>query len=325
MKKLVTIVCALVISIGAFAQKDEVKALEKAIKKGDYAAAKAALQVAQPLEASMDDKTKDKYLYLSAQALYAGGTCTDDDLMNTVEALNSIGEKSKYSEDAGELRESIFAEVSRKAQSAAGEENNKVAAKRFEQLYRIKPADTTWLYYAASYAVNDGDYDTSLEYYHELKDLGYTGIKTNFMATKKETGVEEYFSSKKQMDLAVLSKEYINPRTEKQASKKAEIVKNIALIYVAQGKDDAALEAMAEARKENPDDLGLLLSEANVYLKMGDRDKFKALMEEATKQDPNNAELLYNLVVLAADGGDNEAAKNYYEKAIALNPNYTDA
>ena len=34
---------------------------------------------------------------------------------------------------------------------------------------------------------------------------------------------------------------------------------------------------MADARASNPDDLGLLLSEANVHLKMGNRDKFKDL------------------------------------------------
>ena len=82
---------------------------------------------------------------------------------------------------------------------------------------------------------------------------------------------------------------------------------------------------MADARAENPEDIGLLLSEANVYLKMGNRVKFKELMEEATQKDPNNAELQYNLGVLAAEGGNPEAAIKYYEKAIAINPTYVDA
>jgi len=325
MKKLVTIVCAAVISFSAFAQKNEVKAMEKALKKEDYAGAKAALKTADPLVGNMDEKTKDKFLFLKAQTLYAGGACTDEDLMASLKALESLSEGSKYDSDAEELTTTMYNEVSRAAYAAVDEKDFKVASKKFEQIFRIKPADTTMLYYAASYAVNEGDYDTSLKHYKELKELGYTGISMNYYATNKETGQEEAFPNNKSREFALKSKAYIKPRDVKQKSRRAEIVKNIALIYVAQGKDEKALESMADARKENPDDLGLLLSEANVYLKMGDSDKFKSLMEEATEKDPNNPELQYNLGVLAAESGDNEAAEGYYQKAIDLNPEYTDA
>ena len=78
---------------------------------------------------------------------------------------------------------------------------------------------------------------------------------------------------------------------------------------------------MKEARKANPDDINLLLSEANIHYKMGNTDEFKRLLEEATQKDPNNAELQYNLGVIAADSGDNESAKAYYNKSIELDPN----
>jgi tetratricopeptide (TPR) repeat protein len=328
MKKLVTLICALVIT-GLYAQKSEVKALEKALKKPDYAAAKAAMQSAETLMGSMDEKTKEKYLVLKARTLYAGGSCTDDDLMKSLEALSSLKEmtsgKSRYQDEVDELRDQMYGEISREAQAAIDQGDNKTASKRFEQIYRIKPVDTTMLYYAASYAVNGGDYDTSLKYYNELVDLEYTGIQMNYYATNVANGEEEVFNDEKSRDFAVMSKEYTNPRDAMSSSKRGEIVKNIALIYVAQDKTDEALSAMAAARAENPEDLGLLLSEANVHLKMGNKEKFKALMEEATKQDPNNAELQYNLGVLAAEGGDTDAAKNYYKRALEIDPNYTDA
>ncbi len=149
----------------------------------------------------------------------------------------------------------------------------------------------------ASSAVTDHDYDTSLEYYIQLKNLGYTGIQMNYYATNVESGEEESFSSKQTRDFSVKAKSHSDPKDDKSESKTAEIVKNIALIYVSQGENEKALGAMADARAENPDDLGLLLSEANVYLKMGNREKFKALMEEATRRDPDNAELQYNPVL----------------------------
>ena len=155
--------------------------------------------------------------------------------------------------------------------------------------------------------------------------MGYSGEQMNYYATNKETGEEEAFGNKTTRDLSVRAGSHNNSKNKKSESKKAEIVKNIALIYVSQDNDEKALAAMADARKENPDDIGLLISEANVYLKMGNREKFKALMEEATQKDPNNAELQYNLGVLAAEAGNREQAKEYYKKAISIEPNYVDA
>jgi tetratricopeptide (TPR) repeat protein len=190
----------------------------------------------------------------------------------------------------------------------------------------MSPKDTLYLYYAASSAVTDQDYETALDYYIQLKNMGYTGVQMNYYATNKETGEEEAFPSKDTRDLSVkMTKSHINPRNVKSESRAAEIVKNIALIYVSEGDNEKALGAMADARAENPDDLGLLLSEANVYLKMGNREKFKALMEEATEKDPNNAELQYNLGVLAAEGGNIEESIGYYNKAIEIDPSYVDA
>jgi tetratricopeptide (TPR) repeat protein len=82
---------------------------------------------------------------------------------------------------------------------------------------------------------------------------------------------------------------------------------------------------MREARAENPDDLNLVLTEANVHYTMGNTEKFKELLEYATERDPNNAELQYNLGVIAADADDFENAKKYYQRAIALNSKYTNA
>ncbi|NNE31823.1 MAG: tetratricopeptide repeat protein [Winogradskyella sp.] len=332
MKKLMTLVLLLAVTSMSFAQKNEVKAIEKALKNSNFADAKSAVSAAEALKGNMDDKLKAKYYFLKAQALYANGAGSDaniDEAISTLDKLkdleSSMG-KLKYTDEANEMKMAMTRSFLEKANNAITNKDYKVAASRFEKVYKMSPQDTIYLYYAASSAVNAQDFDNALEYYLDLKNMGYTGATMNYMATNIETGEEETFADKQQRDLSVrIAKTYDNPRDERGSSKTAEIVKNIALIYVSKDENEKALAAMAEARKENPDDLGLLLSEANVYLKMGNKEKFKALMEEATQKDPDNAELQYNLGVLAAEGGNREGAIKYYEKAIAVNPSYADA
>lgn len=332
MKKLLTLVLLLAITTMSFAQKDEIKAIEKALKDANFADAKIAVTSAEALVGSMDDKMKSKFYFLKAQSLYANGAGSDTDIDAAITSLNMVKDiesamgKLKYTEEANEMTASMMNSFLTNANEAFTNKQYKAAAKGFEKVYKMSPKDTLYLYYAASSAVTDRDYDTALEYYIQLKNMGYTGIQMNYYAKNVETGVEEAFPSKDTRDLSVkLSKTHIDPRNEKSKSKLAEIVKNIALIYVSQGENEKALGAMADARAENPDDLGLLLSEANVYLKMGNREKFKALMEEATQKDPNNAELQYNLGVLAAEANNVDESIKYYEKAIAIDPSYVDA
>ncbi|MBT4246397.1 MAG: tetratricopeptide repeat protein, partial [Flavobacteriaceae bacterium] len=113
-----------------------------------------------------------------------------------------------------------------------------------------------------------------------------------------------------------------NPRIGKTESRLPEIVKNIALIYVQKGEVDLAISAIKEAREINPEDVNLLLSEADLYIKLGNKLKFKELMQEAITKDPNNAILYYNLGVINGDQGKFEDAMTYYKKALELDNSY---
>ena len=329
MKKQIILVLTLIIGSFSFAQKDEIKAAEKAIKNGNYADAKAAINSGDALIGSADDKTKAKFYFLKAQAFYANGVGSNEDIDKAIESLNMVesieGSGGKYAPDVAQLRQAMLSNFLTKGQNDLKEKQFVQSSSDFEKAYRMSPKDTTYLYYAASTAVSGNDYDTALKYYKELKDLKYTGATMEYTAINKETNTEENFDNKNLRDLSVKAGTHINPEDKKGESKFAEIVKNIALIYLAQGKNEEAAAAMKEARKENPDDINLLISEANVMLKMDKRDEFKRLMEEATLKDPTNAELHYNLGVIAAEGGDKEGAMKYYEKAIELDPNYADA
>nr|WP_321236930.1 tetratricopeptide repeat protein [uncultured Psychroserpens sp.] len=330
MKKLIVVALALLVSTLSFAQKSELKAAEKAIKTGNFADAKSAIQSAESLIGNADAKTKAKYYFLKGKAFYADGSGSNADVDKAIESFNMVSEaegssKGKYTVQVEGLKTQILNNFLTKANSALQSKDYVKSAIGFDKAYRMSPQDTLYLYYAASTAVSGQDYETSLKYYEELRDLGYQGIAMEYVAINKESGEEELFDNKELRDLSVRAGTHIAPSEKQTESKSAEIVKNIALIHISNGDNEKAVAAMKDARAQNPDDLGLLISEANIQLKMGNKDRFKELMQEATTKDPNNAELQYNLGVIAAEAGEIDSAKAYYEKAISLDPSYADA
>jgi tetratricopeptide (TPR) repeat protein len=96
----------------------------------------------------------------------------------------------------------------------------------------------------------------------------------------------------------------------------------MALILIDQGKQDQAILAIQEARKINPEDVTLIMSEADLYLKTNDMTKYAAAVKEVIEKDPTNPDLFYNLGVTSYKNNDAKNAEVYYLKAIELKPNY---
>ena len=198
-----------------------------------------------------------------------------------------------------------------------------------------KDNNIDYLYFAASGAVNAENFDLALEYYLQLKEKNYTGIKDEYFITNVESGVEEKVTET-EYKIYQSSKEYINPRIGQTESRYPEIVKNIALIYVKKGEDELAIEAINEARSIQPDDLYLILNEADLYIRLSNnasddslrsqyRLKFKEIMTLAVEKDPENGILYYNLGIISSEQGESDDAKSYFEKAIEFKPDYTDS
>lgn len=311
------------VSIVAIAQKKEIKDAGKAVEKGSYAEAKSFLNKAEPMLSEANDSYKtDYYLYKGQAFLGTGENSTLADLMTASEAFKKAQEMG-----SNEAADGISAVTNALVQSAINDQNAEKyseAANKLYAGYQMNKQDTLYLYYAAANAINAKDYDTALKYYENLKDLGYTGIATEYVAVDKETGEEEIMN-KTQRDLMVKSGAYIKPQDRVTEPKTGEIAKNIALIYIQQGKNDMAIAAMNDAKAANPGDISLLQSEANIYYEMGDKAKYKEIMEDILSKDSKNPTLYYNLGVTAYETGDTEAAVSYYKKALELNPEMTEA
>ncbi|PKB14998.1 lipopolysaccharide assembly protein LapB [Flavobacterium sp. 5] len=330
----VIIASALFLSVTSFAQKNEIKAAEKALKDGKSDEAITILTAAEYLTANAPDAEKAQFLFVKGNAyldLSNKKVDADKNLILAAKAYQDliaaekVTGKSKYSAQAATSIAEIRGKLINGAIDDTKVDKNAQGAEKLYQAYLLEKKDTINLYYAASTYVNAKDYDSALKLYKELKDLNYSGKATYYYAVNKVNSQEDFFTTAVDRDRLVKMGTHEKPRTENVPSKRGEIYKNVALIYVQQGKVDEAKKAVSDARKANPEDTSLILTEANLYLETKDMDTYKKLISEALTKNPNDVDLIFNLGVISAQAKNNAEAEKFYAKVMELNPKYTNA
>jgi tetratricopeptide (TPR) repeat protein len=316
MKIRLSLVLSLLLTF-AYGQKKELKKAEKLFASGNFTEATQILDDNQSLLEGAEDKISTAYMFLRGKLAQQNGEF-EKALDYFTQLKDDVRLKADVQTQVGTLSSAII--------TSAIEDNEAKdfvsSAQKLYLAYTIDPdANQDYLYFAASNSVNGSDYEAALKYYNLLKDLNYTGITKKYFVTEVASN-QEMEVSETEFNIFQKSGDYTNPREEETPSKYPEIVKNIALIYAQQGQRDMAINAVQEAREANPDDLNLILTEANLYIELGDKERFKSLISQAIAQDPNNANLYFNLGVVNADLGDKDAARTYYQKAIELDPNF---
>ena len=336
MKKLAILMMIMICS-NSFSQKKELRQINKLISESFFNEAESSLEAISSLVEVSDDKIKAQYYFYLAKV--SNELEKFNDAITAYENLKSIND-SAYSTVIKTEFEFLYSQIETSIINSAVEDNRNsnylVASDKLIMAYRMnEEKNKDYLYYAAGSAVNSKEYDKALDYYVELKENNYTGVIDEYYITNNGTGEEEKVSET-EYDLLKNSKDYSNPRVGQTESRYPEIVKNIALIYVQQGKNDVAIEAIQEARSIQPDDTSLILNEADLYIRISNnsddeserdlyRKKFKDLMELAITKDPENGILYYNLGVISSEQGENDSALEYYKKAIEFKPDYVDA
>lgn len=336
MKKL-AILMMLMICSNSFTQKKELRQINKLISESFFNEAESSLDAISSLVEISDDKIKAQYYFYLSKV--SNELEKFNDAITAYENLKSIND-SAYSTIIKTEFDFLYSQIETSIINSAVEDNRNsnysVASDKLFMAYRMNEENNKdYLYYAAGSAVNSKEYGKALNYYIELKENNYTGVIDEYYIINNETGEEEKVSET-EFDLLKNSKDYSNPRVGQTESRYPEIVKNIALIYVQQGKNDVAIEAIQEARSIQPDDTSLILNEADLYIRISNnsddeserdlyRKKFKELMELAITKDPENGILYYNLGVISSEQGEDDSALEYYKKAIEFKPDYVDA
>lgn len=349
MKKLTFLLTAF-LSIATFAQKDELKALKKIYAKTTLTASdlvdynskiaslegvareesdkvylefyKANLPLVQIKSLGNNTATQDQMLkYISVQSIQY----LESVLNSTLDYEKKSG-KLIYTDDIKKTIQTYKPLLWNYIVTLDAQQKFSDISKASYAIYKMAVSDQERLYIAANYAFKAKDYDRSLELFKELNDLNYTGEATLYVAKNNATGQDDTYASAKDRDTYVKLGTHSDPRIEKIPSKRGDIYTLISYMYIEKNDIPSAKKAIVDARKANPDDTSLIITEADLYLKTNDFETYKKLISEALLKNPNDADLFYNLGVISGKTkeGKAEAEKNYL-KAIEINPKYKNA
>jgi len=310
------------LTMTTFAQKDQVKNAEDAIEDKNFTEAKAQLKVAEANLSELNDKWQEKF-YLYKGKAYSSGNPSNEDVQTAAMAYAKAVELGN--EDASAALTKMKNDLINSAIEDQGKEDYQSAADKLYTSYQMSKQDTVYLYYAANNLVNAQEYGKAVEYLEELSDLGYDGSGKSFTAVNIETGEKENMGSKEQMDLMVKTGQYKDPKVEPIPSKKGEIASLVARIYINQEQYDKAIESIDAAKAANPNDVDLLLSEANMYYQMGEKEKAISILEEAGNMDKSNPGVYNNIGLMYAEIENTEKAVESYKTALEIDSEYNEA
>ncbi|MBA4154515.1 hypothetical protein [Flavobacterium sp.] len=325
---------ALMLSLSTMAQKDQLKALEKATKNYETTAVKNALAAAEAVIASAPDAEKAHFYFLKGNALLELSNHNVESGNNLILAAKSYQDlialeksmgKSKYTSQAEASLATVRDNLVNSAIADNKADKYKEGTEKLYQAYRISPKDTVYLYYAANGAIRTKDYDTAIEYLKQLKDLNYTGKATEYFATDKATKAETSFGTKAERDLYIKAGTHEKPREEKVPSVRGEVYRNYSILLAEKGQVDKALLEIQAARKLYPNDMDFVLIEADFYSRKGDVENYVRIIKEASDKNPKDADLVYNLGVAYTKMNNEVEATKYFKKTIEMKPDYVNA
>jgi hypothetical protein len=335
MKKNYFIVLILLLFTGIIeAQKEKIKEAEKEMNSGNHQDAITILKSIEYQVYNSKDEERAQYYFIQGSSYLGLADKKIGESNNLILASKSYRETIKIESESGKRRysgqiQSSFKNIKEKLIKIAVNDFKEKkyidsANERYEA-YLTDTKDTINLYNSAIAFLNGKDYATALTHYETLKTINFSGIGISFYATKRMTKTEESFLTESDRDLSITAGTHEKPRTEKKTSKRGEIYKNMAMLYIRKGDLEKAKKVISDARMKNPEDIFLTLAEADLYLENKDYTSYKKTIEPILKKNQNDVNLVYNLGVLSAKAKNAADAENFYLKAITLDPKYINA
>lgn len=272
-KNLKMLSLSLMICIGAFAQKEELKEAQSYYAKGKNQEALAVLKKIEYQILNAPDEVKTDYFFTK------GNVYKDLATKNVDAASNFALASAAYQDVLLYENESRNYKYAFKASSALKEMKSKLvdgayndykigkfkeSADKSYEVYLFDKKDTLNLFNAASSSLAGKDYNAAIKYFEELRKINYSGKGMVFYATNKKTKQEEVFISMSARESSINEGLYEKPRNFNPPSKKEEILVSLGFSYLERNDFRNAEKYYEDGLKINQDCLTCCLNLAYV-------------------------------------------------------------
>ncbi|MCC9019285.1 tetratricopeptide repeat protein [Flavobacterium lipolyticum] len=274
MKKNLKIVSLfLMISIGVFAQKEELKEAQSYYAKGKNQEALAVLKKIEYQILNAPDEVKTDYFFTKGNVYKDLATKNVDAASNFALASAAYQDVLLYENESRNYKYAFKASSALKEMKfklVDGAYNDykigkfKESADKSYEVYLFDKKDTLNLFNAASSSLAGKDYNAAIKYFEELKKINYSGKGMVFYATNKKTKQEEVFISMSARESSINEGLYEKPRNFNPPSKKEEILVSLGFSYLERNDFRNAEKYYEDGLKINQDCLTCCLNLAYV-------------------------------------------------------------
>ena len=319
----------LLINVGVFAQKDQIKEAQSFYDKGKVEESITVLKKIEYLIVNAPDVTKSDFYYLKGNNYKDLATKNIDPKNNFTIASGAYQDVLLYENDSRNYKYAFKADLALKdiksklvngAIKDFKEGRYKESADKSYEVYLFDKKDTLNLYNAAAASLTGKDYVSSIKYYEELKKKNYTGKGIIFYATHKKTKLEDAFVSLGARDLAVSEGVYEKPRNFSPPSKKEEILINLAFSYLERNDFANAEKSYLDALQINPNCMNCYIN--LVFIKM---ELKKALIDQMNALGNTPKEVKQYDQLNAKKDEIVRSAIPYLKKALIIEPKNEEA
>lgn len=321
--------CLLLISIGAFAQKDKIKEAQSLYDKGKSEEALAILNKTEYLILNAPDEDKSDYYFLKGNVLKDLAVKNIDAANNFTLASQAYQDVFLYENESGKFKSTIKANIALKDMKASlvnGAMTDyktgkfKESAEKSYKVYLFDKKDTLNLLNAAASSMNAHDYNSAVTYYEILKKINFSGKGVLYLATNKKTKEEDAFISPKARESAIQQGLYEKPRTESVPSKKVEVSNNLAYAYLERKDYEKAETTYNYVLELNPNYVDAYINLAYLKLQMK-----KDIAEEISLLGTSPSEMKKYDKLNARKDDIARSAIPYLKKVLTIEPKNQDA
>jgi tetratricopeptide (TPR) repeat protein len=327
-RKFVMLSIVLLINAGIYAQKSQIKGAQVEYESGRYQDAFGILKSSEYLIFNSTDEDKSEFYFLKGNVLKAMAGKNIDMVNNMSLASGAYQDLIKAESESGKFKYTSQANIALREMKSilmnGAAEDFKVgkfneSSEKSYNVYLFDKKDTLNLYNAASTSMSAKNYDNAIKYYEELKKINYSGKGMVFYAINKKTKGEESFVSANAREEAVKTGAYEKPRNVMSVSKKMEINKNLAFLYLEKNDGVKAEMCYNKVLEMDPNYIDAYINIA--YVKLESK---KELTDQMNNLGNSPAEMqLYDKLKLKKDDLVRSVIP-YLKKALVIEPKNQD-